>query len=94
LEPAEAVPALIGLALVRGAPDNVTVIVARAGEEEASKPSRKDEPWPMTEEGTTTQRKATRAWIALGFAAACLLAALMFNPLSENGQNISKSNMP
>ena len=82
LEPAEAVPALIGLALVRGAPDNVTVIVARAGEEEASKPSRKDDPWPMTEEGTTTQRKATRAWIALGFAAACLLAALMFNPFS------------
>jgi protein phosphatase len=82
LEPTEAVPALIGLALVRGAPDNVTVIVARAGEEEASKPTRKDEPWPMTEEGTTTQRKATRTWIALGFAAACLLAALMFNPFS------------
>jgi hypothetical protein len=36
----------------------------------------------MTEEGTTTRRKANRAWIALGFAAACLLAALMFNPLS------------
>jgi protein phosphatase len=82
LEPTEAVPALIGLALVRGAPDNVTVIVARAGDEEASKPTRKDEPWPMTEGGTTTQRKATRAWIALGFAAACLLAALMFNPVS------------
>jgi protein phosphatase len=82
LEPTEAVPALIGLALVRGAPDNVTVIVARAGDEEASKPTRKDEPWPMTEEGTTTQRKATRTWIALGFAAACLLAALMFNPFS------------
>jgi len=82
LEPAEAVPALIGLALVRGAPDNVTVIVARAGEEEASKPSRKDESWPMTEEGTTTRRNTFRAWITLGFAAACLLAALMFNPFS------------
>ncbi len=82
LEPPEAVPALIGLALVRGAPDNVTVVVARAGEEEVSKPSRKDEPWPMTAEGTTTQRKAHRAWIALGFASACLLAALMFNPFS------------
>ncbi len=82
LEPQAAVPALIGLALVRGAPDNVTVVAARAGEEEASKPSRKDEPWPLTAQGTTTQRKANRAWIALGFAAASLLAALMFNPMA------------
>jgi len=82
LEPQAAVPALIGLALVRGAPDNVTVVAARAGEEEASKPSRKDEPWPLTAQGTTTQRKAHRAWILLGFAAASLLAALLFNPMA------------
>ena len=82
LEPPDAVAALIGLALVRGAPDNVTVVIARAGEEEASKPSRKDEAWPLSEEATTTQRQAHRSWMALAFAAACLLAALMFNPFS------------
>jgi protein phosphatase len=59
LEPQEAVPALIGLALVRGAPDNVTVIVARAGEEEVSKPSRSDSAWPLSEEATTNQRQAS-----------------------------------
>ena len=82
LEPQESVPALIGLAMVRGAPDNVTVVVARAGEEEASNTSRKDEPWPLSEEATTIQRQSHRSWVALAVAAACLLAALMFNPES------------
>jgi len=82
LEPQEAVTALIGLALVRGAPDNVTVVVARTGEEEASKTSRKDEAWPLSEEATTNQRQSHQSWTALTIAAACLLAALMFNPLS------------
>jgi serine/threonine protein phosphatase PrpC len=93
LEPQEAVPALIGLALVRGAPDNVTVVVARAGEEEASKPSRKDEPWPLTAQGTTTQRQAHRSWVALAFAAACLLAALMFNPYSLLTKELCRSEL-
>jgi protein phosphatase len=82
LEPPEAVAALIGLALVRGAPDNVTVVVARAGEEEASKHSHKDETWPLSEEATTNQRQSHQSWIALIIAAACLLAALIFNPQS------------
>lgn len=82
LEPQEAVTALIGLALVRGAPDNVTVVVARTGEEEASKTSRKDEAWPLSEEATTTQRQSHQSWTALTIAAACLLMALMFNPQS------------
>ena len=82
LEPQEAVTALIGLALVRGAPDNVTVVVARTGEEEASKTSRKDEAWPLSEEATTNQRQSRQSYTALTIAAACLLAALMFNPQS------------
>jgi len=82
LEPMESVPTLIGLALVRGAPDNVTVIVARTGEEEASKPSRHGEAWPLSEEATTNQRQTYRAWVALAVAAIGLLAALMFNPES------------
>ena len=82
LEPQEAVTALIGLALVRGAPDNVTVVVARTGEEEASKISRKDEAWPLSEEATTKQRQSHQSWTALTIAAACLLVALMFNPQS------------
>jgi serine/threonine protein phosphatase PrpC len=82
LEPAVAVPALIGLALVRGAPDNVTVIAARAGPEEATAPSRKDDPWPLSIEATANRRQARHAWIALICAAVFLLAALVFNPLS------------
>jgi protein phosphatase len=93
LEPQEAVTALIGLALVRGAPDNVTVVVARTGEEEASKTSRKDEAWPLSEEATTSQRQASRSWIALTFAAACLLAALMFNPYSLLTRELCRSEL-
>ena len=93
LEPQEAVPALIGLALVRGAPDNVTVIVARAGEEEASKPSRSDASWPLSEEATTNQRQASRSWIALVLAAACLLTALMFNPYSLLTKELCRSEL-
>jgi PPM family protein phosphatase len=93
LEPQEAVSALIGLALVRGAPDNVTVIVARAGEEEASKPSRKNEAWPLSEEATTNRRQASRSWLALAFAAACLLAALMFNPYSLLTKELCQSEL-
>jgi protein phosphatase len=93
LGPHESVPTLIGLALVRGAPDNVTVIVARAGEEEVSKPSRKDEAWPLSEEATTNQRQAHRSWVALAFAAACLLAALMFNPYSQLMKELCRSEL-
>ena len=82
LEPADAVTALIGLALVRGAPDNVTVIAVRAGDEEATRTSRNEEPWPLSEQATSQQRQTHRAWISLGLAAAALLAALVFNPAS------------
>ncbi|MEI6255440.1 MAG: protein phosphatase 2C domain-containing protein [Planctomycetota bacterium] len=83
LEPPAATAALIGLSLVRGAPDNVTVVVARAGEEEATnKSSLKGEAWPLSEETTTNLRQAKRAWLALAVAAVFLLVALMFNPKS------------
>lgn len=82
LEPAEAVAALIGLALVRGAPDNVTVIAVRAGQEEASRKARGDEPWPLSEEATSNQRQGHLAWAALGAAAVGLLVALTINPWS------------
>jgi len=82
LEPQEAVTALIGLALVRGAPDNVTVIGVRAGPEEASKTSRNDEPWPLSEEATSNQRQGHKAWASLGLAAFGWLLALTVNPMS------------
>ena len=82
LEPPEATAALIGLALVRGAPDNVTVIVARAGEEEDSKHSRSDDVWPLSEDATINQQQTHQSWRALTVSAVCLLAALMFNPQS------------
>ena len=90
LAPADAVAALVGLALVRGAPDNVTVVVARAGEEEVSKASRTDELWPLSEEATSKQRQSRRAWVALAVAAVCLLLSLMFNPWSPLTKEMSR----
>ena len=82
LEPAAATAALVGLALARGAPDNVTVIVVRAGEEEATRPSRKDADWPLSEQAISSRQRSRRSWAALATAAGFLLAALMFNPYS------------
>ena len=71
LEPSEATAALVGLALVRGAPDNVTVIVARAGAEEvSSKAAPGDEPWALTEEPVAATGRAAVPWKWLAIAAA------------------------
>ena len=77
LEPREATAALVGLALVRGAPDNVTVIVVRAGVEEASKTSAGDEPWALTEEPVAEAGRAALPWKWLAVAAGSLFAALV-----------------
>jgi protein phosphatase len=82
LEPDAATAALVGLSLARGAPDNVTVIVVRAGEEEATRPSRNEAPWPLSEQAISSRQRARRSWLALATAAGFLLAALMFNPYS------------
>lgn len=80
LPPREATAALVGLALVRGAPDNVTVIVARASDTEASKVSPQDEPWPLSEAPPATKTPAAVPWRLLAIAAGCLLGALILNP--------------
>ena len=77
LEPREATAALVGLALVRGAPDNVTVIVARAGVEEVSKRAGGDEPWPLSEEPVAMTGRAAVPWKWLLLAAGSLFAALV-----------------
>jgi protein phosphatase len=77
LTPQEAATALVGLALVRGAPDNVTVIVARAGENEASRDGVDAAPWPLTEDAPATADRRPIPWGLLGVAAASLLVALV-----------------
>ncbi len=76
LPPREAAAALVGLSLVRGAPDNVTVIVARAGEKEVSKASPADPPWPLTDEPAAAARPPI-PWRMLAAAAVSLFTTLV-----------------
>ena len=76
LPPTEAAAALVGLALVRGAPDNVTVVIARAGVNEASRDDADKAPWPLDEESSSGERHAV-PWRLLATAAASLLVALI-----------------
>jgi serine/threonine protein phosphatase PrpC len=82
LPPEEATAALVGLALIRGAPDNTTVIVATAGPEEVSRYSRRDAAWPLEDDGGSAAAR-NRPWIFLGIAATCLFIALLINPSSD-----------
>lgn len=83
LPPREAAAALVGLALVRGAPDNVTVIVARAGAKEVSQAAAGDPPWPLTDEPAAAAPRPV-PWKMLAAAAASLFAALVAIGLSQN----------
>jgi serine/threonine protein phosphatase PrpC len=76
LAPAEAAAALLGLALVRGAPDNVTLVVARAGPKEKTDPALSGSPWPLADGGQTEENPAP-PWKPLAVAAASLLACLI-----------------
>ncbi len=82
LAPRESCAALVGLALVRGAPDNVTVIVARTGEEEVSRQVTGDPPWALDED-YQPPGPAKLPWTLLGIAAGSLLLALLLSPWSE-----------
>jgi len=77
LPPREATAALVGLSLVRGAPDNVTVVVARAGRKEATDTSPNDDPWLLTEAKSEPAGKRPLPWRWLAIAAASLLVELV-----------------
>ncbi|MGB8852904.1 MAG: protein phosphatase 2C domain-containing protein [Pirellulales bacterium] len=80
LPPKAAATTLVGLALVRGAPDNVTVITARAGEREVSRTAPGDEPWPLAEEPSRPVGQAVVPWTTLAIAGGCLFTALLLYP--------------
>ncbi len=83
LPPAAATEALVGVALVRGAPDNVTVIVARAGDKEKSRVAPTDPPWVLRERASEPAGRSAVPWRLLAVAAASLLGALLCNPKSD-----------
>ena len=88
LPPRESCAALVGLALVRGAPDNVTVIVARTGEEEVSRHVQGDPPWALDED-YHPPGPVKLPWTQLGVAAGSLLLALLLSPWSELTSTLS-----
>jgi protein phosphatase len=87
LEPREAADALVSLAFVRGAPDNVTVIVAKAGREEVTKTSAGDTPWPLSDQPDDAAGPSPLPWRWLAAAAVTLFGLLvLFGMLERLGE--------
>ncbi len=86
LPPADAAAALVGLTLVRGAPDNVTLVVARAGSKEKTSSRADALPWPLTE-ATASEGNQSLPTGPLAVAAGGLLGALILNPAALLGQD-------
>ena len=72
----EATAAVVGLALVRGAPDNTTVIIVKAGPEEVTQYSRREKQWPLVDDGGSIASQR-RPWIFLGVAAVSFFLCLV-----------------
>ena len=87
LPPRDACQALVGLTLVRGAPDNVTVIVAKAGSEEASAAGPGEAPWALDEDWSPSGPPPL-PWRKLSVAAISLLVALVLSPWSDLAQRL------
>lgn len=83
----DATAAVVGLALVRGAPDNTTVILAKAGPEEVTHYSRREASWPLEDDGGSLASQRL-PWIFLGIAAVsfffCLVAYSAYQSSSAN----------
>lgn len=79
----EATELLVGLTLCRGAPDNVTVVVARAGPEEVSSVSSADPPWQVSETPAEPFQRETMPWKPLAVALASLFLSLVLFGLSD-----------
>lgn len=64
----DATTALVGLALVRGAPDNTTVILVKAGPQEVTQYAKREHSWPLEDDGGN-RASHRRPWIFLGITA-------------------------
>ncbi|NBP81843.1 serine/threonine-protein phosphatase, partial [bacterium] len=79
----EATELLVGLTLCRGAPDNVTVVVARAGAGEVSTVSAGDLPWQVSESAVEPVAREGLPWKPLSIGLVSLFLSLVLFGLSD-----------